>query len=316
MYFAYTVLTVALCVSNVFTQHEKVANTPDVLALMNRFNTCRFQTVMCCYTKRAPEKRKGERPADNTDVCAAQGVMTNNEGATHCHGFTWAGRDSNMSDENKRKLLNYINNEDHFAKRGYYDSIGEYNKCDCVENMPVVTRSDCSELNGPGRPKACDPRNPNGSKAGRGNNLRFKYLSLGGSPTLFDTNLVMFCKNSPKVPPTLPDRSGPGYENAPKGTTTRISTPTPVPGAPKDSNDSKGDEPPVGDIPEGESIPTASPTPTGVRDLSGGSATVAPSATSAPVAPSPAPAPGTPNPVPDQPKPDCPLSGKDSQPKY
>ncbi|KAI3657746.1 hypothetical protein MP638_004350 [Amoeboaphelidium occidentale] len=233
--------------AQVLCQHENMAVTPDVSALMNNMNKCKFQTVMCCYTKKTQQKGGG-RPADNTDVCIAQGVLTNGnqEGATHCHGFTWARRDSNMSDENKRKLLNYVNNVDHFGKRGYYDSVGEYNKCDCVENMPVVSRSDCSQLNGNRTPKACDPRLADGSKRGNGNNLADKYRSLEGNATLFDINLVGNCNKSPKNPPALPDRNATSAAVDGTGNLGSDGVRTPVSAAPSPVST---DSPVVGDIP-------------------------------------------------------------------
>jgi hypothetical protein len=193
--------------SQVFAQKEEVGATPDVVALLNNMNRCRFQTVMCCFTRRRAQNGGGS-PADNTDVCRAQDVLTqgDQEGATHCHGFTWAGRDAAMTDANKRKLLDFVNTEDHFGTRGYFGAIGEYNKCDCIENMPIVSRSDCSELNGAANPKACDPRGSYGEAVGNGNNLADKYRSLGGNPALFSINLVGDCANSPPNAPALPDR--------------------------------------------------------------------------------------------------------------
>ncbi|KAI3656819.1 hypothetical protein MP638_006609 [Amoeboaphelidium occidentale] len=210
MFYGNLFVAVLLCMSQVFGQKEEVGATPDVVALMNHMNRCRFQTVMCCYTRRRAQNGGGS-PGDNTDVCRAQGVLTDGdrEGRTHCHGFTWAGRDAAMTDANKRRLLDFINTQDHFGRRGYFGAIGEYNKCDCIENMPIVSRSDCSELNGAANPRSCDPRGFYGERVGNGNNLADKYRSLGGNPALFSLNLVGNCTRSPLYAPPLPNRGRP-----------------------------------------------------------------------------------------------------------
>ncbi|KAI3655409.1 hypothetical protein MP638_006499, partial [Amoeboaphelidium occidentale] len=175
-------IVILLCMYQVFAQNEEVAVTPDVAALRQNMNKCMFQTVMCCYTRRRAQNGGG-RPVDNTDVCRAQGVLTNGdrEGNTYCHGFTWAGPYGAMTEGRKRLLLDIVNTQDQFRTRGYFGAIGEYNKCDCIENMPVVSRADCSELNGAGKPKACDPRGYEGERDGRINDLADKYRSLGGN---------------------------------------------------------------------------------------------------------------------------------------
>lgn len=193
---------ILLCMYQVFAQNEEVAVTPDVAALRQNMNKCMFQTVMCCYTRRRAQNGGG-RPVDNTDVCRAQGVLADGdrEGNTYCHGFTWAGRDRHLSDLDKRKLLHFINNRDMFQTRGFYGAVGGYNKCDCIEKMPIVSRADCSQFNGSPIPQPCDPKGYYGERRGEINNLADKFITLGGNRDLFSVNLVGNCTNSPPNPP-------------------------------------------------------------------------------------------------------------------
>ena len=100
-------------------------------------------------------------PGDNVDVCYVD--MANNpvsarvgggyaiyeddvEGDVHCHGFAW-GNDSTANDALfKGNNLFYVSMYDHFYTRGYVRNIPGAPMCGCSEQMPVVDRSDCTEL--------------------------------------------------------------------------------------------------------------------------------------------------------------------------
>merc|ERR1711862_335283 len=46
----------------------------------------------------------------------------------------------------KGNLLFYVSMYDHMTQRGYVRNIPGAPMCACAENMPVVTRSDCTEI--------------------------------------------------------------------------------------------------------------------------------------------------------------------------
>merc|ERR1711933_534921 len=68
------------------------------------------------------------------------------EGPIHCHGLAW-GMDENEPDFRYRgNNLFYVSMSDHLHDRGYTRAVQGSPMCACVENMPLVTRSDCTEI--------------------------------------------------------------------------------------------------------------------------------------------------------------------------
>jgi len=140
-------------------------------------DTCDLNAVMCCWSLDRQRDNDGncarpydtncvdKDPADNTDICGVhleRGSSSNNlntdgftvleggnddgEGATHCHGFAFS---NNANDAETRYMGNnlfYISMYDHLYKRGYARNIPGAPMCGCVEQMPVVTRSDCTQV--------------------------------------------------------------------------------------------------------------------------------------------------------------------------
>ncbi len=145
-------------------------NGPDVLPATGvNFDQCQFKTVMCCWDTKVRQDGSLTKQADNTDVCSVDGntagFQGKAEGPIHCHGFTW----SDESPKQIQDLLHFVNQTDHFCKRGYFHGVGGKPDCGCIENMPLVSRSDCTQLNGQGKNgkskfTAC--------KAGKGNDLK------------------------------------------------------------------------------------------------------------------------------------------------
>jgi len=100
-------------------------------------------------------------PGDNTDLCAVDmsrsgsehihvdgGFATfgEDEGPTHCHGLAW-GMDLDEVDARYRaNNLFFVSMYDHMYTRGYVRNIPGAPMCGCVEKMPLVTRSDCTEI--------------------------------------------------------------------------------------------------------------------------------------------------------------------------
>lgn len=62
----------------------------------------------------------------------------------HCHGFAWADSDTDLSKMYRGNNLFYVSLYDH---AGYISGVPGAPQCGCIEKMPVVTRSDCTEIN-------------------------------------------------------------------------------------------------------------------------------------------------------------------------
>lgn len=141
-------------------------------------NNCKLNTVMCCWSlDRQANDNNGncakpydqncvdKDPADNTDICGVhldRGNSSNNlntdgflalngddedgEGDTHCHGFAFSNHENDHETRYKGNNLFYISMYDHLYQRGYARNIPGAPMCGCVEQMPVVTRSDCTQV--------------------------------------------------------------------------------------------------------------------------------------------------------------------------
>uniref|UniRef100_A0A7S1BSD5 WSC domain-containing protein n=1 Tax=Corethron hystrix TaxID=216773 RepID=A0A7S1BSD5_9STRA len=144
---------------------------------------CNVNSAMCCWvTDRQANDNNGscakeydencvdKDPADNTDLCmvdlnrspfsnkvASDGLSIfygddgnkppfNAEGPVHCHGFAWADQSNHHSGRYKGNNLFYISMYDHMYKRGYVRNVPGAPMCGCVEHMPIVSRSDCTQI--------------------------------------------------------------------------------------------------------------------------------------------------------------------------
>jgi len=68
------------------------------------------------------------------------------EGDTHCHGFAWDEIGEDAIAKYKGNNLFYVSMYDHLYTRGYVRAVPGSPMCGCVEQMPVVSRSDCTQL--------------------------------------------------------------------------------------------------------------------------------------------------------------------------
>lgn len=148
---------------------------PDHLV---NFESCDLNTVMCCFTvDRQAGDGNGDcatpyadncanaNPGDNTDLCYVD--MTRSptsakknvgfavyEGSTtrdpeepaHCHAFAWSNDPSDHTARFKGNNLFYVSMYDHLTQRGYAQNVPGAPMCGCLEQMPVVTRSDCTQV--------------------------------------------------------------------------------------------------------------------------------------------------------------------------
>ncbi len=144
---------------------------PDDTVAKN-FADCQAQSVMCCWVQDryddgnnngncAQDDCKDADPADNTNVCYVEmeagsasshvgggdAVFSsgNEEGDTHCHGFAWENDETSADYRYRGNLLFYVSMYDHLSERGYVREVPGAPMCACLEQMPVVEESDCTE---------------------------------------------------------------------------------------------------------------------------------------------------------------------------
>lgn len=149
---------------------NRAVEYPDYI---ENFEECEYRAAYCCWVQ---DRQAGDNngncakrydtncvdadPGDNTDLCyvdmekaptsarVAGGYAIfpdDNEGDAHCHGFAW-GNDAGLDDVFKGNNLFYVAMYDHLYQRGYVRSVPGAPMCACAEQMPVVSRADCTEL--------------------------------------------------------------------------------------------------------------------------------------------------------------------------
>uniref|UniRef100_A0A7S4QR51 Uncharacterized protein n=1 Tax=Ditylum brightwellii TaxID=49249 RepID=A0A7S4QR51_9STRA len=140
-------------------------------------NICDLRAVMCCWASdRQANDNNGNcakaydtncvdaDPGDNTDICYVDmsrsggsahvdagfalypGDNNDGEGSVHCHGFAWSQDEQHHTSRFFGNNLFFVSMYDHMSQRGYVRNIPGAPMCGCVEKMPVVTRSDCTQV--------------------------------------------------------------------------------------------------------------------------------------------------------------------------
>jgi hypothetical protein len=140
----------------------------------SNFANCELQSINCCWVQdRQANDANGNcatpydencldaNPADNVDVCYVDMTKApgssrveggfaiyenNDEDDSHCHGFAWSSDDSFENSLYRANALFFISMYDHFHNRGYVREVPGAPMCACLEQMPVVSRSDCTEI--------------------------------------------------------------------------------------------------------------------------------------------------------------------------
>jgi hypothetical protein len=153
---------------------DAVSGLIDLPEQTTNFESCKARAAMCCWVSdRQADDENGNcatpydencvnaEPSDNTDVCAVKlgrARDSNNvksgftlfpggrEGKTHCHGFAWTDDEIDTSNIFKGNNLFHISAFDHLVTRGYVKNVPGAPMCGCVENMPIVSRADCTEM--------------------------------------------------------------------------------------------------------------------------------------------------------------------------
>ncbi|KAL3899230.1 MAG: hypothetical protein SGCHY_002192 [Lobulomycetales sp.] len=147
----------------------------------DQFAKCAYGSWHCCWQNKYDNKKAG----DNSKIIQDANNNAYPDAKTHCHGSAWSVMDDSDPHWRFRKdIFNHVVSKDHGYKRGYWGGIKDNNgtahlSCGCSENMPFVTRSDCTEADekkakdGKFKPKACTGK--------KGNDLRSWYKKLHGS---------------------------------------------------------------------------------------------------------------------------------------
>jgi hypothetical protein len=135
--------------------------TTTILEDVAHLSQCQNQAIMCCFGRdrqyddnngACREDRCDNRPpGDNTNICydpiAAPPTPFPEDERAHCHGFLWAEDEDDPSNLLKFNNFFYVLMHDHMYTRGYVESVGAgIPMCECIEEMPVVLRADCSEV--------------------------------------------------------------------------------------------------------------------------------------------------------------------------
>ena len=75
-------------------------------------------------------------PGDNAD----------GEGSIHCHGLAWSNNPDDAESRYKGNNIFFVSLYDHLYQRGYVRNVPGAPKCGCLDKMPVVSRSDCTQV--------------------------------------------------------------------------------------------------------------------------------------------------------------------------
>merc|ERR1719190_85547 len=147
----------------------------DAPTSMTNFANCELQSAMCCWVSdRQANDNNGNcktpydencldaDPGDNTDLCAVDMSRSTNdsvhvddgfalfpgntEGPIHCHGLAWGEDETEADFRFRANNLFFVSMSDHLHDRGYVRAVQGAPMCACVEDMPIVSRSDCTEI--------------------------------------------------------------------------------------------------------------------------------------------------------------------------
>ena len=178
--------------------------TETVLGRIDHLSECKHQAIMCCFGR---DRQYGDgngncarsdcddaSPADNSNICfydADGGAPTKYKGdeEVHCHGLAWGDDDDDASFQLRFNNFFYVLMHDHMYRRGYVEqAIPEAPMCSCVENMPKVSRADCSQV------RMLSPYTlsllPDGSVEVHPTQLEFKFQQCQGYKLNMNGNIV------------------------------------------------------------------------------------------------------------------------------
>jgi len=156
---------------NIYT--SKGITFPDNLYNFKPGNdgNCASNAVMCCWIADSSDAGEGTctdsagcqdaEPLDNTDVCyidigdsplashTEDGMVVypgDTEGNVNCVGFTWTDDEDDPANLYKGNLLFEVAMRHGLKENGYTRSVPHAPMCACVEQMPVVSKADCKDV--------------------------------------------------------------------------------------------------------------------------------------------------------------------------
>jgi len=135
-------------------------------------STCSNNAIMCCFGRdRQPNDNNGNcadpidtncvnaDPADNSNLCWTDTNIDTfadpftfpgkSESPIHCHGLAWGEDDNSFTAQLRFNNFFYVSLYDHMYTRGYVETTVDSDNigmCDCIENMPPVSRADCTQI--------------------------------------------------------------------------------------------------------------------------------------------------------------------------
>lgn len=135
---------------------KRVIQWPDHLA---NFQNCELNSAMCCWSNVGMAQPPPGGKSNNTDVCLVDlsksstsnhmdGGFTIFEGAeegdVYCHGMAWENNPAGWNHWFKGNVLFDMSLRE-MRHQGHTRNIAGSPMCGCIEQMPVVTRADCTE---------------------------------------------------------------------------------------------------------------------------------------------------------------------------
>ena len=144
---------------------------------ITNFDNCAIEAAMCCWVQDRQDDGSGdcedetyaencndEDPGRNTDVCYADysnaasstrvnggfaiyddNLLTGRE-KIHCHGLVWTSKSMDDITRYRGNNLFYVSMYDHLHNRGYVREVPGAPMCGCMDQMPVATQSDCTQV--------------------------------------------------------------------------------------------------------------------------------------------------------------------------
>ena len=90
--------------------------------------------------------RNDSAPGTNGGFAIYPGDNAAGEGSIHCHGLAWSNDPNDAESRYKGNNIFYVSMYDHLYTRGYVRNIPGAPMCGCIDTMPVVSRSDCTQV--------------------------------------------------------------------------------------------------------------------------------------------------------------------------
>jgi len=161
-------LSAGQSIDSYYQSDSNGASNSRLEATFENLQNCELQSIMCCFGRdRQSNDDNGQcrsrqcdnsDPANNSNLCYTEPSLTpypqSEEGNVHCHGLAWAEDENDFISQLKFNNFFYVSMYDHMYTRGYVqnmisdksDNTDYVPMCSCIENMPPVSRADCTQV--------------------------------------------------------------------------------------------------------------------------------------------------------------------------